>query len=1720
MKNTMRVWILVLVVLVGLGVVRARVQAAADPRGNVLVSIPYTSERAGDGRLVAEILDPEDHVLAHAEQHVTTRMGSGVWEQRLTTGVAQEELVWDRLRFRFAPQSAGAVIEGIVPVSAVLRRPVVRILAQPKYLAGSLAAVRVIVADAGQEGAPESGTIKIALLQNGAAHTLYAAKLDQGGSAAAEFRLPAGVTGKAELRYTAETPAGTAEYTQPIELEEKAALLLTAEKPLYQPGQVIHLRALALDRADHRAVGPRPLVFEVEDARGNKVFRRNTATDAYGVASAEFALADEVNLGTYHVHARLGESNEAELAFNVERYVLPKFKVAVEFAQARQYYKPGEHVTGTVRANYFFGKPVDHAEVSVKLSGMDVEVFEAAAASGRTDAEGAYKFDLVLPAWAAGQGGKGSARALVAATVKDAAAHSEVHGEPVTVSAEALLLTAVPEGGTLVRGLDNQVFVLASYPDGKPAAGAALVVTGTGVGTQRVRADAGGVALVHVRDAGRLQVEADDRRGSKATAEVQLETRVGEDQVLLRTSKAVVKAGDSIPIEVFSTRPNGTAYLDMVKDGQTVMTRDLELVNGHAQLTLVATPEMAGTLDLDAYVFGRDAQPVADHRLVFVQPAEELRITAASDLPVYKPGAQARIRFHVANTRGEGVSAALGLQIVDEAVFALAEKQPGFAKVFFYLEQEVLKPRYEIHSLSLADAVSSDSRELESRALFAATALAAPAKVDVEFGRTLPDAHYEEYKARYDEAFHAQVQRVLAGMTLPEHADDQEIASAFRVIAKQRRIVDSWGAELRVERAMYLQGGERYFQVRSAGPDHAFDTEDDLTAYIAARTGTMRGSKQGTMHGLLQDRMGIRVEHDRGPMTRSAEVAGKITDAAGAVIPGALVTLRGLQSDSTREAHARADGSFSLAGLAAGRYKIEISMPGFSTAIEQFNLEPRDLTTLDVRLTVQAVNEMVMVENAIALPAIPSPPPQAMAGMMVEQKAASDAVRALPLLARSFAVSAARPVSEPAATHVRSYFPEALYINPEIVTDKQGNASIELPVADSITTWRMAMTASTKGGALGSATGSLQVFQDFFADLDLPVTLTQGDRITVPVALYNYTSMNGEVSVRLEPAEWYTLESDRVEKQTSVASGRVGAESYSIAANRIGKFKLTLTARMGSRRDIVVREIEVVPNGREQSLVANGHLDGSGSAQQQMRFPAASLADATTLFVRLYPGPLSQVIEGMDGILQMPGGCFEQTSSSTYPNVLALDYMKRTRKLTPEIHAKAEGYIANGYQRLLTFEVRGGGFSWFGEAPANKILTAYGLMEFNDMSKVADVDPKVIERTREWLISQQQPDGSWKPDTYFINEGATTRFNTNVLRITAYLAWALANTGYEGPATDRAKAYLEAHHSGTIDAYTLAVIANFAADYKQDRGFTQQSMQALLQARTERGDDVLWSAEETGLYGSGESAAVETTGLAVQALLKGSLANDTVRKALHYLTSKKSASGNWGTTQATIMALKALLTASERGSADVRGTVQVVLNGRTMETLALTADNNDLLHQFAFHNIDPRAANEVQLKFSGTGGLAYQIAGRYFVPWEAQPAAQALAINVAYDRTTLAQNDVATAIATVHNNLAQTANMVMVDLGIPPGFELLTEDLQAFEDKSAAARTGKLEKFSLTATQAILYFNAMGPKQTIALKFRLRARYPIHAKTFASRVYEYYDPQVSSVARPIQLEVR
>jgi uncharacterized protein YfaS (alpha-2-macroglobulin family) len=1759
---------------------------ATYSHGVLRLTIPYQAARAGAGQLTMEVLEPEDKVLGRAERRVEVAQGQGQWQDeiKLEKPLPLDDLVWHRVHYRFAYDGRNnARLEGTESISEILRTPVIHILGQQSYLTGGRAAVRVIVTDSKNEVIPGRGSVEIEFIEgNGKSLQLYAGQLNRRGTAEAQFRFPAGLAGKYQLHYVVDTPIGSTEFTEPVRLEDKVSILLTTEKPIYQPGQTIHVRALALDRSDREAVARHKLTFELEDSRGNKVFKKATETDAFGVAAAEFGLADEVNLGTYHLRALMDKpgdagapANSAERALNVERYVLPKFKVAVDFGengkQQKRGYQPGDHVTGTVRANYFFGKPVDRAEITIKASAMDVAVAEVASAQGKTDSDGSYRFDLTLPKYFAGRPlSQGAARVLIEATVKDSAGHAETRGEPIMVSESPLLITAIPEGGRLVPNLENQVFILTSYPDGTPAT-CTLKIRAEGKPEQHVATDAGGVAVIRFLAGVGLEsllIEARDQAGVETASVAQLQSRMGEDQILLRAERAVYRAGEQIQLKVFSTKARGAAYVDIVKDGQTVLTRDLDIENGQADLSLAATPEMAGTVDINAYLFGRDARPVADHRLIFVQPADELKIGTVADAPVYKPGGEAEVRFHVTNSRGQGVHAALGLQVVDEAVFALAEKQPGFAKVFFYLEQEVMKPRYEIHSLSLPQIVEPmesaqiEQRNRAARALFAATDIVSRNKFETEVGRDVPRTKEAEYARRYQAQFLAQTQRLAERLTRASE-QDSESGDLTRVFAKMKRaggpdLRDAWGTDLRIERVPWSQDN-RYYLVRSAGPDQRFGTGDDMTLYIQSYSRNVLNQPEA---GDIR----LNIEHERGPFNGLAAIVGTVTDQTGAKVPGATVEVHDASAGKgaiakIRTAKSDAHGDFYLSGVPAGDYTVQVSMLGFRIASRRLNLQPRDRAVLSVTLTVGTVTQAVEVTGqagnlvTLASPGVVGGVPGGVAGGrmggvlggvagggggigpgwgagfgggIAEAKVAPPAalphvlreVSDLALQGRSHTTVAAEP-----AAHVRSFFPEALYINPEIITDQDGRASIVIPIADSITTWRMAMIASTEHGALGTSASSVKVFQDFFVDLDLPVTLTQGDRVSLPVAIYNYAGERGEVCLKLKPDAWFALVDDVPEKSVDVESGRVGGAQFTLEAKRIGKFKLTLTAGMtgkANRADIVVREIEVIPNGRELSQVFNGRLDST--VEHEVKFPAEAIPDASKIFVRLYPGPLSQVVEGMDSLLRMPYGCFEQTSSSTYPNVLALDYMKRTKKLTPEVHAKAEGFISTGYQRLLTFEVPGGGFSWFGQAPANKILTAYGLMEFYDMSKVYDVDPKLIERTQQWLAAQQQADGSWRPDTQFINEGATNRFNSDVLRITAYLAWSLENTGYHGAAVERARQFIESHMNSKIDAYTLAVVANFAADYvgnqESDREFTRQAMQLLLDARTEKDDQAWWSADETGFYARGASAGVETTGLAAQALLKWGQASGTTRKALAYIAAKKDASGAWGTTQATIMALRALLLASDKGGADTQGTLEVLLDGKPVEKLTLTAENNDLLHQFVFKGIDGESSSHVEIRFEGKGGLAYQIVGSYFLPWDQKPAEEALSIDVAYDRTHLAQNDIATATATVRNNLDKTANMVMVDLGIPPGFDLLSEDLQDYQDKSSNEKSGRLSKFSLTATQAILYFDAFAPGAKVTVKFRLRAKYPIRARTFKSRVYEYYAPEVSAVARPVQLEVR
>ena len=73
---------------------------------------------------------------------------------------------------------------------------------------------------------------------------------------------------------------------------------------------------------------------------------------------------------------------------------------------------------------------------------------------------------------------------------------------------------------------------------------------------------------------------------------------------------------------------------------------------------------------------------------------------------------------------------------------------------------------------------------------------------------------------------------------------------------------------------------------------------------------------------------------------------------------------------------------------------------------------------------------------------------------------------------------------------------------------------------------------------------------------------------------------------------------------------------------------------------------------------------------------------------KLFTSQLGHIHEALEKLIRDPHGCFEQTSSTTYPLVMALILMQNLPEKTPEINEMIiEGTkkLKSGYERLLTF---------------------------------------------------------------------------------------------------------------------------------------------------------------------------------------------------------------------------------------------------------------------------------------------------------------------------------------------------------------------------------------------------------------------------------------------------
>ncbi len=185
------------------------------------------------------------------------------------------------------------------------------LLGQNRMVPGSQAALRVLVRDT-KDGSPlEGAQISVSLRpQNGGkAVTLYTGQTARQGTAEVSFQVPEGLDPQQTLVIVTRSSLGSDALERPVTIQRDYRVLLSTDKPIYQPGQVIHLRALALSAFDLTPAAGQAVEVTIADGKGNKVFRHALTTSDFGAAWTDFQLASEVNTGAYKISAVMGNTS-------------------------------------------------------------------------------------------------------------------------------------------------------------------------------------------------------------------------------------------------------------------------------------------------------------------------------------------------------------------------------------------------------------------------------------------------------------------------------------------------------------------------------------------------------------------------------------------------------------------------------------------------------------------------------------------------------------------------------------------------------------------------------------------------------------------------------------------------------------------------------------------------------------------------------------------------------------------------------------------------------------------------------------------------------------------------------------------------------------------------------------------------------------------------------------------------------------------------------------------------------------------------------------------------------------------------------------------------------------------------------------------------------------------------------------------------------------------
>ena len=715
-------------------------------------------------------------------------------------------------------------------------------------------------------------------------------------------------------------------------------------------------------------------------------------------------------------------------------------------------------------------------------------------------------------------------------------------------------------------------------------------------------------------------------------------------------------------------------------------------------------------------------------------------------------------------------------------------------------------------------------------------------------------------------------------------------------------------------------------------------------------------------------------------------------------------------------------------------------------------------------------------------------------------------------------------VSKP--TIVRQYFPETWYWNPCLLTDETGYANITLTAPDSITSWQVDVIASTSDGMIGTGSESVTVFQPFFVEPDIPVSVVRGDEFPMSMMVYNYLDTEQVVTVNLTDDPWFTLLSP-ASQDLVVPANTVSSIDFVIVADKVGWHTVTVYAASDEASDAVIRPIEIVPDGKRVKTLFNGEV-GNGTVVETLFLEPDRVEGSENAWVKLQGGVDAVLLEGVDDFIREVSGCGEQSLSMLSIDILAYDTVVKMGG-TPEKMFEYESIVNQGIQHELMYLVEpnndiGRGIVWFpGDQDVHPWLTSWGLIAFQDAINAGfGLDENIIEDMQDWLMSIQNDDGSWEFPDWGIYEFNNPILKAKEIAATGYIARALLHSGIPGSDAHIQAAidYVESHITGVSeDAYSLSLsllLLQGGSGSTSIRDYIAERLETLMIVD---GDSCYWNSDVNLISDSGNSWSgtspriIETTGYAAMSL-HGEVGHQaSVGGAVKYLLDNRGALGGWMSTQDTVVAFHAL---AEISSVSVVEDVivEVTAEGLLVDTIHMDDFNKDVTFLIDLRPYLENVTN-VSISCTGEGDVLYSIYLEQYVPWPDEPeSSEYLTLTVTYDATSISVDDRLEAhMYLLYDGVAPVLKMLLVDLRAPLGFVF---DLSEFDELLGS---GVISSYDSNDRQVVVYITDIESGTPVEFDYSLVAQMPITSTLQGVVAWDMYDPyNLRSETSPLLFE--